>query len=150
MADLCLRQGHHAEGMAIYRRLLLRSADDTTRERIARRIAAAEQHLPKPTASAVPTTSALKTEVPLSVPSVRVQHVNEQLTIEWRLTPGIKDPALEILLITRGPSGVATETRAIDVNGADGRITLTVKDLHLARVAVGSRASGRFVPAARA
>ncbi len=150
MADLCLRQGHHAEGISIYRRLLLRSADEATRERIARRIAAAEQH---PTGSKTPPvgeTTAPVTEVPLSVPGVRVRQAGDQLTIEWRLTPGIKAPALEVLLVTRGAGGVATETRAIDVNGADGRINLTVKDLHLVRVAAGSRASGRFIPAARA
>ena len=41
MADLCLRQGHHIEALAIYRRLLLRSTDEAAREREGDRVPAA-------------------------------------------------------------------------------------------------------------
>jgi hypothetical protein len=149
MADLCLRQGHHLEALAIYRRLLLRSIDEAARKRMARRIATIERdHAQGASRPATPTTTTV-TETPLPVPGVRARWSSDALTIEWRLPPRTPTPGLEVLLVTRGPSGVETETRTIDLDGDAGEISLTVKGLHLARVAAGFRVGGNFVPVAR-
>jgi hypothetical protein len=149
MADLCMRQGHHAEALAIYRRLLKRSIDEAERERIARRIAAAERDVAVAKPRAATWEGLPAPEVPLPVPGVRVRWSGDDLSIEWRLPRRNTTPGLEVLLVTRGPSGVATETRAIDVDADAGRITMTVKGLHLARVAAGFRTGDHFVPVAR-
>lgn len=144
MADLCLRQGHRDEALAIYRRLLTRAADAATRERISRRIATLE-----PQATPDPRNKAPDDPTPLPIPGVRTRWAGDDLTIEWRLPPDTRHPGLEVLLVKRGPQGVVTETRAIAVDDATGRIDLTVSGLHLARVAAGFRQGPRFVPVAR-
>jgi hypothetical protein len=153
MADLCLRQGHRDEALTIYRRLLARTADEATKERINRNIAAIARET---TPSGTPPIGAPAAEEekdgglpPLQTPGVRTRWAGDGLTIEWRLPLETETPALEVLLVTRGPTGVVTETRAIDLNANRGRITLTVTGLHLARAAAGFRSGGSFVPIAR-
>lgn len=147
MADLHLRQGHHAEALAIYRRLRDRTDDEVARERLARRMAAIERGLPDPTAASE--TALLGDDPPLAAPGVRARRVGDQLTVEWRLPPETPGPALELLLITTDETGVATETRTLDVDANSGRAVLAVPGLHSARVAAGRRDGRRFVPLAR-
>ncbi|MBC8132459.1 MAG: hypothetical protein H7X95_05710 [Deltaproteobacteria bacterium] len=139
MADLCLRQGHRTEGLAIYRRLLARTTDEAARARMQRRMSALETVIPPEGGIAAP----------IPVPGVRARWTGDQLTIEWRLPAGIHAPGLEVLLVKTGPAGVSTETRAIAVDVNDGRLTLGAEGLHSARVAAGSRGPGGFVPLAR-
>ena len=143
MADLHLRQGHHAEALAIYRRLRERTDDQAARERLARRMAAIESDLPR-------AAQAVADDPPLPVPGVRARRVNDELTVEWRLPPETPAPALEILLITAGDAGVTAETRMLDVDASAGHAVLAVPGLHSARVAAGRRDGRRFVPLARA
>ncbi|MES1205672.1 MAG: hypothetical protein ABUS79_07010 [Pseudomonadota bacterium] len=140
MADLCLRQGHPAEALTIYRRLVQRPLDAPARARIERRIASLEGDA-RGTAKEI--------DPPLAVPAVRARWSGDVVTVEWRLPPRTPAPGLEVLLVRQGPAGVETETRAIAVDGDAGRITLTVSGLHLARAAAGTRAGGHFVPVAR-
>jgi hypothetical protein len=150
MADLCLRQGHREEALTIYRRLLARTADEATRERINRRLAAiAAQASSAQQPPVVEGTSEDDGLPPLPIPGVRTRRSGDGLTIEWRLPVETKTPALEVLLVTRGPTGVMTETRAIDLDDSRGLITLTVSGLHLARAAAGFLSGGIFVPIAR-
>lgn len=142
MADLCLRQGHRDKALAIYRRVLGRTTDEAARERIARRIWATEGRHDPP---AGPSASAAT----MAVPGVRARWSGDELTIEWRLPAEISTPTLEVLLVKTGPLGVSTETRAIDVDGSAGLLTLGAKGLHSARVAAGSRGPRGFVPLAR-
>lgn len=142
MADLCVRQGHRTEALAIYRRLLLRSADATARARLARRIAALDDTGAPPSLVSPP-------EAPISEPGVRARWSNDQLTIEWRLPVELAAPGLEVLLVKAGPSGISTERRAIAVRENAGHLTLPAKGLHSARVAAGSRGPDGFVPVAR-
>jgi hypothetical protein len=155
MADLCLRQGHSDEALAIYRRLLARTADEAARERMVRRIAAVERDV---AGAEVPRAADARDradrkvaddDAPLPIPGIRARRSGDSLTIEWRLPPRTKAPGLEILLVMNGPAGMVTETRAIDVDGDAGQITLTVPALHLARAAVGFRSGANFVPVAR-
>ena len=143
MADLCLRQGHRDKALAIYQRVLGRTRDQAERERIARRIWTIEgSHGLQPAGSGASTPT-------MAVPGVRARWAGDELTIEWRLPAEIPTPALEVLLVKTGPSGVSTETRAIDVESSAGLLTLGAKGLHSARVAAGSRGPRGFVPLAR-
>lgn len=136
MADLCLRQGHRAEALAIFRRLLDRTSDEDARARIGRRIVAVENSDTAPADS------------PLPAPGVRTSGSGDRLTVEWRLPVEIQRPALEVLLVKNGPEGVVTETRAIAVDGNTGQLTLGTRGLHSARVAIGSHGPQGFVPLA--
>jgi hypothetical protein len=132
MAELHLRQGHSAEALAIYRRLMARTVDGTTRERMARRIAAlmAKQHTP-------------------ATPAVQARWSKNELTIEWQLPADTASPALEVLLVKTGVEGISTERREIDVNTPAGQVRLAAANLHSVRVAAGTRGPRGFVPLAR-
>jgi hypothetical protein len=154
MADLCLRQGHRDDAVAIYRRLLSRTVDPSVRDRINKRIASVAGTTAMATVarSATPPAAAVNApagDAPLPVPGVRSRWSGDKLTIEWRLSPQTQSPGLEVLLVKRGPSGVETETRTIDLDRDTGRIILNVSGLHLARAAAGFRSGGNFVPVAR-
>ena len=165
MADLCLRQGHRHEALALYRRLVARTTDEVARERMSRRVAAIEAstEIPRvkgdipareasPLAPSVRISGGVKasvTDPELPVPGVRTRTTGDELTLEWRLPPETKLPAVELLLVTQGPKGVETETRSLAVERNAGRLVLTVKGLHLARAAAGTRGDDRFVPLAR-
>jgi hypothetical protein len=133
MAELYVRQGHLEDALGIYRRLLERTPEAEARARIEGRT--------QTLASAL---------APLPVPGVRAQRTGDQLIIEWRLPSKTPAPALELLLVTRGDTGVAADRRAIDLQQPSGRIELRVPGLHSVRAAAGTRASGGFVPLARA
>ena len=81
---------------------------------------------------------------------MRAQRAGDQLIVEWRLPSKTAAPALELLLVTRGDTGVAADRRAIDLPEASGRLELRVPGLHSVRAAAGTRAGGGFVPLARA
>ena len=132
MAELQLRQGHSAEALAIYRRLLARTVEEAARQRISRRIAAL--------------TGKQQT---LAAPGVQVRWSRSELTIQWQLPANTATPALEVLLVKTGAEGVSTERREIDVQGAAGQLTLPAANLHSVRVAAGSRGLRGFVPLAR-
>jgi hypothetical protein len=156
MADLCLRQGHRLEALAIYRRLLARTTDPAAKERVTRRISAVELAGPapdSPTRAARPASAAhsgipMETPLPLQNPGVRASWSAGQLTVEWRLPAEIQYPSLQVLLVKTGPDGILTETRAIDVEGPVGLLTLAAGDIHSARVAAGNRGPRGFIPVA--
>lgn len=168
MADLCLRQGHRQEALAIYRRLLARVTAEPARARIIERISAIDNVSADgaPLAARSPTgvgTAPLTSPVaapatlparpasapPIPLPGVRARHSGDQLTIEWRLPVETRTPALEVLLVKTGPGGVSTETRELALAGNAGLLTLVAKGLHSVRVAAGSRGPRGFVPLAR-
>lgn len=133
MAELCVRQGHLEDALGIYRRLLERTPEAAARARLEERVRALASAL-----------------APLAVPGVRAQRAGDQLIVEWRLPSKTTAPALELLLVTRGDTGVAADRRAIDLPEPSGRLELRVPGLHSVRAAAGTRASGGFVPLARA
>jgi hypothetical protein len=160
MAELCLRQGHHDEGVAIFRRLRARAADEATMRRLDARLGAleggsSEIDVRGPFAarsssrgSAMPPSK--DDGAPLGTPGLRARATGDALTIDWRLPAATRAPELELLLVLRTPAGVKTETRALRLDAETGRLELEVAGLHSARAAAGFRRDGRFVPLVRA
>jgi len=159
MAELCLRQGHRSEGLAIYQRLLARAADPPTRQRLGQRLAALEATspgaapVPTPAASASSASKAQALAPPplLAEPGLRASTAGDTLTIDWRL-PATASPSheLQLLLVLRTEAGVATETRSVPLDADAGRLDLHITGLHSARAAAGFRRDNRFVPILRA
>ena len=148
MAELCLRQGHRDEALAIYTRLLSRAPDQTTRTRLEQRILALETAPPEQKAP-VETTNWNPPESPLGTPGIRSQLTDDVAIVEWSLPTGTAGPTLQLLLVSRTPSGVTTETRSVPLDAATGRLVLSVPGLHSLRAAAGSTTSDRFIPLAR-
>lgn len=146
MAELCFRQGHAEEAAGIYRRLLARATDERDRERLRARLGA----LGGPPADAGTPARPLPGEAGLSSPGLRTKVVAAQLTVDWRLPPGARTLTLQLLLVLRGPAGVATETRTLTLESEAGRLILDVPGLHSAKAAAGFHKDGRFVPVLRA
>lgn len=159
MAELCVRQGHRDEALAIYRRLLGRAADGVTRERLGARVALLESELrmgaggtPPPAAGAGnDRSSQRRPSAPPIEPGLRATITGVQLTIDWRLPAAEPRPReLEVLLVLRAPTGVATETRSLRLDTETGHLELRVEGLHSARAAAGYRREDRFIPLLRA
>lgn len=146
MAELCLRQGHRDEALAIYARLMSRASDPTTRYRLEERILAietapSEQKAVRPNATpSVPS---------LPAPGIRSHLSDDVAIVEWNLPAGTAGPTLQLLLVSRTPSGVTTESRSVPLNANTGRLVLSVPGLHSVRAAAGSVTGDRFVPLAR-
>jgi hypothetical protein len=143
MAELCLRQGHGDEAIAIYRRLLERATDEAARTRLRVRLGAIGGSPDDAAASS-------EGEAPLPSPGLRTKLAGNRLTVAWRLPPGTSTLTLQLLLVLRGPAGVATETRQLTLELELGRLELDVPDLHSAKAAAGFHKDGRFVPVLRA
>ena len=163
MAELCVRQGHRDEGLAIYRRLLGRAADAAARERLGARVALLEVEPgltggpTPPPATGLPVGERLERgrPTPLMEAGLRATIAGAELLIDWRLPaePHPREPQpreLEVLLVLRTATGVATETRSLRLEGETGRLTLHVEGLHSARAAAGYRRDNRFIPLLRA
>jgi len=143
MAELCLRQGLVRDALLIYRRLLAGAADEPTRARHARRVAELEQHDGEgPPAGTPERAAAPATEL-------REQHDDQQVTLRWRLPIGTPTPALQILLLRRDASGIATERRTVRLAQAHGSLTLPIAGVHSVRAAAGKLDGERFVPLVR-
>jgi hypothetical protein len=146
MAELCIKQGHPGEGLAIYRRLLEEPTDAETRARRRGRIAELEAQGARP--------DALGPEEP----AVKARRRADELDLEWSLPTETRQPALQLLLMRR-PSpaaGIETETRTIPLAAPAGRMTVGAPGLYAALVAVGflqdddaNDDGKRFVPLAR-
>jgi hypothetical protein len=146
MAELCVKQGLVSEALAIYRRLVEAAGDAATRARRAGRLAELERvaagaarRRAEPAAPAAATGEA----------SVTLERQGDALTFTWAVPPETVAPALQILLLVRGPEGVEAETRTLPLERAAGTATLRAAGLHSARAAVGRLDGGRFVPLAR-
>jgi hypothetical protein len=149
MAELCLRQGHRGESLAIYRRLLARAPDEPTRVRLGARLtaiqadpAAGTHPLPPPAAPSAPA---------LTETGLRTTAAGDALSIEWMLPSTLPRPrTLELLLVLRTSAGVTTETRSLPLETDAGRLELQIPGLHSARAAAGYRREDRFIPTLRA
>ena len=169
MAELCLRQGHRGEGLAIYRRLVASAADPPTRHRLGTRLASLEADprvgtmpapsppAPKPREKISEKTKEKARERPggpsplLTEPGLRASAAGDELTIDWRLPASTSLPReLHLLLVVKTNAGVVTETRALPLGAEAGRVALRVPGLHSVRAAAGYRREDRFVPVLRA
>lgn len=152
MAELCVRQGHRANAVAIYRRLLERAGAPLTRQRLTARLVvlesdpAAQAITPPPT----PVPDALGPPAPLAQPGLRATAVGDDLTVDWKLPPSEPRPReLQLLLVLRTDTGVATETRSFHLESESGRLELYIPNLHSARAAAGYRREKAFIPLLR-
>ena len=127
MAELCVKQGHVAEALAIYRRLIDAAPDAAARARHAARLA----------------------EVERDACALRLERRGDDLVFTWRLPDGTPSPALQVLLVARGRDGVETETRTLALEGPSGTTTVTAGRLASVHAAVGRVDGARFVPLAR-
>lgn len=153
MAELCLRQGHRSESLAIYRRLLARASDEPTRARLATRLTTIQTD-PSAGTGAVAAPSVVPSSPPapaaLTEPGLRATAAGEALSIEWKLPPTLRQRTLELLVVVRTSAGVATETRSLSLESDTGRCELHIPGLHSARAAVGYHRDNRFIPTLRA
>jgi hypothetical protein len=148
MAELCLRQGHRDEALAIYARLISRAPDQAGRLRLEQRVLAietapSEQKAPAPPANQAHSASTLK------APGIRSRVSDDVAIVEWSLPTGTAGPTLQLLLVARTPAGITTESRSVPVTTSAGRMVLSVPGLHSLRAAAGFTAGERFVPLAR-
>jgi len=153
MVDLCIRQGHVRDARAILQTLLGRTIDEATRRRLATRLATLDQSGRDDRARGGRSgrgDGARRRDPELPLPGVRATEADGGVMVEWRLPPETASPAVAVLLLTRGPSGIASESRVIPVSDPAGRMKVSVAGLHSARVAAGFSAGERFVPLARA
>jgi len=148
MAELCLRQGHRDEALAIYARLISRASDRATRDRLEERMlsietAPSEQRAPADPKNSGPPLPALQ------APGIRSLVSDDVAIVEWNLPSGTTGPTLQLLLVSRTPAGVTTESRSVPIDENAGRLVLSVPGLHSVRAAAGRVTGGRFVPLVR-
>jgi hypothetical protein len=146
MAELCLKQGLAREAVAIYRRLLDGAPDQGARRRYSRRIAELVATGSDGPSATEPGASAM---APLPQPGLRAAHDGNELRLEWLLPADTAAPALQLLLLRRDESGIATERRTLPLDGARGRLTLPLGGLHSLRAAAGRMEGDRFIPLVR-
>jgi hypothetical protein len=147
MAELCVKQGLVTEALAIYRRLVADAHDDTTRARRARRLAELER-IAKGVAEAREAISAPPVAAP-GGPALTVERRHDTLHLAWSLPPETAHPALQLLLLRRGPDGIEPETRTLPLDSTRGTTTLDARGLYSLRAAAGWLDGPRFVPLAR-
>lgn len=148
MAELCLRQGHRDEALAIYARLMSRAADQATRVRIEERMLAIETAPGEQKAPARPATQD-SPQPALKAPAIRSRITDDVAIVEWNLPAETAGPTLQLLLVSRTPAGVTTENRSVPVDANAGRLVLSIPGLHSLRAAAGFMTADRFVPLAR-
>jgi hypothetical protein len=144
MAELCARQGRIGEAIGIYRRLTDAVTDTTLRARLQRRLATLEARWQPSDREVAPA------DVPLpATPGVSVLVGDEQITVAWSLPVDTAAPALDLLLLTRTPSGIEADKRTVPLSAPTGRLALFTPGVHSATAAAGSLAGLRFIPLAR-
>lgn len=146
MAELCLRQGRTAEAAAILRGLLDVASDPATRARLTARLASL-----RPAAAGGGQAARPAALVMPDPPGVALALRDGELEIAWALAATPDAAALQVVLVLRGPDGVETVRRDVDLETHAGRLTLPAHGAQAAAVAAGvRRPDGRFVPLARA
>ena len=147
MAELCVKQGLVTEALAIYRRLVDAARDDAIRDRRAARLAELER-IARDVARAREGTGPAPAAAP-GAPALTVERRADALHFAWNLPPDTRAPALQVLLMRRGPDGIETESRTLRLDGASGSTRVDAPGLHAVRAAVGWLDGARFVPLAR-
>jgi hypothetical protein len=146
MAELCVKQGLVSEALAIYRRLVDGAPDAATRARRAARLAELERvaaGAARRKADAGPPAGSQAEAARLSL-----ARRDDALTCTWALPAGTAAPAIQLLLVVRGPDGVEAETRTLPLDRLAGATTLQVAGLHSVRAALGRLDGDRFIPIA--
>jgi hypothetical protein len=148
MAELCVKQGLVSEALAIYRRLVDAAADGETQARRASRLAELERVAAGAARRRAEPVAPSPTTAPAEA-TLTLERQGDQLTFTWAVPPDTAAPALQVLLLVRGPEGVEAQTRTLPLEQTAGTATLRAAGLHSARAAVGRLDGERFVPLAR-
>jgi hypothetical protein len=149
MAELCVKQGLVSEALAIYRRLLDAAGDAETRARRAARLAELERVAAGAARRRAEPTTPEPAPALAGAATLTLERLGDELTFTWAVPPETATPALQVLLLVRGPEGVEAETRTLPLERRAGTTTLRAAGLHSARAAVGWLDGDRFVPLAR-
>lgn len=145
MAELCARQGRIGEAIGIYRRLTDAVTDTALLARLRRRLASLEARWQPAREPQAP-----PADLPLpAAPGISVLVGDDQVTVAWSLPFDTATPTLDLLLLTRTPSGIESSKRTLPLATATGRLALATPAVHSAIAAAGSLADGRFIPLAR-
>jgi hypothetical protein len=148
MAELCVKQGLVSEARAIYRRLVAEAPDAGTRARRAGRLAELARGPQGLTTAHV----ALAVRAPVAapgLPALTLARRADALIFTWSLPAETKSPALQVLLVRRGPAGIETETRTLPLEAPRGTTRVDAAGLHSVRAAAGWLDGARFVPLVR-
>jgi hypothetical protein len=152
MAELCVKQGLVEEALAMYRRLAAQAPDAATRDRREARVAALALHA-RPTARPAALASTgqrpADSDDDFDEPTLTLERRGDSFVLAWVLPPDTTTPALQLLLVRRGPAGVQTETRTLALDAPRGSTIVTAPALHSVRAAAGRLDGARFVPLAR-
>jgi hypothetical protein len=156
MAELCVKQGLVEEALAMYRRLAAQAPDAATRGRREARVAALALHpRPTPRPAALAPTARRPTDVDFDddfdEPTLTLERRGDSLVLAWVLPPDTTTPALQLLLVRRGPAGVETETRTLRLEAPRGStiVIVTAPAPCSVHAAAGRLDGARFVPLAR-
>jgi len=150
MAELCLKQGLVSEGLAIYRRLVTDAPDEPTRARRAERLSELQRIAKGAVAVRARTENpAPRAATTSGASTLTLERLPSALLFAWSLPTETRAPALQLLLMRRGPAGVETETRTVPLPTPRGRTTIDAPGLYAVRAAVGWMDGARFVPLAR-
>ena len=134
MAELCVRQGLTDQAIGIFRRLTEVADDPGARRRYETRLSELA-HAPA--------------MAPMETPGLRVIEREGDVEIEWRLPPEVPSPTLQVLFLVRGPGGIETDPRTLQLAGAHGRTNFSARNLAGVRAAAGRLVDGSFVPLVR-
>jgi hypothetical protein len=152
MAELCIKQGLVSEALAIYRRLVADAPDDVTRARRANRLGELER-ISRGAAAARAEPSRAATPPPVAAGASRALVLKQRgntLDVTWNLPPGTQSPALQLLLVRRGPNGIEAEPRTLPLDAPSGTTSIDAANLHSVHAAAGRLDGSRFVPLFRA
>ena len=148
MAELCVKQGLVSEALSIYRRLVADAPDEVARARRGARLSELERIARGVVAARAGGASGPVVAATDGVSLALVRRA-DALHFTWRLPPETQRPALQLLLLRRGPTGIETETRTVPLEGARGQTTIEAPGLYGVRAAAGWLDGSRFVPITR-
>jgi hypothetical protein len=134
MAELCVRQGLIEQAIGIFRRLAEVADDAHIRLRYETRVAELAQD---------------PSRTPIELPGLRVTEKDDTVEIEWRLAPETPTPTLQVLLLRRGPDGIAADPRSLPLATPQGRTVFAMPNLCGVRAAAGRLVGDAFVPLVR-
>jgi len=148
MAELCVKQGLVSEARAIYRRLVAEAPDDSTRARRASRLAELARGPQGIPVTHVEEAVRAPAGAP-GLPALTLARRADALIFTWNLPAETQSPALQVLLVRRGPGGIEAETRTLPLEAPRGTTHVDAAGLHSVRAAAGWLDGARFVPLVR-
>ncbi len=83
------------------------------------------------------------------LPALTLARRADALVFTWSLPAETPSPALQMLLVRRGPAGIETETRTLPLEAPRGTTRVDAAGLHSVRAAAGWLDGARFVPLVR-